>query len=137
MSSRNEEYFPHYSYGRILYDPRKSDPKLYEPWWSLVMCDRGIIDFYSWLCLKWGMPIDKATAWGPHISWIKGEEPINKHLWGFKHEKIKFYYSNIVRCDNKMHAWLDVWCPQLWVFRKELGLPEKAFNFHLTLGRLR
>jgi hypothetical protein len=135
---RSETYFPYYSYGRIVYDPRKNDPKLYEPWWSLVICEaHGIIDFYSWLCHKWGKPIDKGNAWGPHISWVKGEEPENKNLWGFKHDRIKFYYSNIVRTDNNCHAWLDVWCPQLHVFRDALGLPHKKFNFHLTLGRLK
>jgi len=134
----NQNYFKHYSYGKIVYDLRKNDPKLFEPWWAFVLCDPGIVDFYSWLCKSWGKPLDRSTAWGSHISWAKGQKPQNENLWGQKYPKIKFYYSNIIRTDNNQHAWLDVWCPELHEIRQELGLPKKLnWNFHITLGRLR
>lgn len=130
-------YYVHESVGRVLFDPRKNDPKLFEDWWALVICDWGIIDFYAWLLKKWGRPVDTATPWGPHISWIKGEEPTNKAVWGRKYPPMKFHYTNIVRCDNQQHAWVDVWCPKLHEIRAELGLkPRKKLNFHLTIGRL-
>ena len=130
-------YYPHISYGVLAYDLRKHDPKMFEPWWGFHMVDKGIIDFYSWLSLRDGKPLDRSMAWGPHISFIKGEEPINKELWG-KRRRIKFQYSNIIRYDNGLHAWLDVWCPELHALRAEMGLPQKKhYNFHITLGRRR
>ena len=135
----NKKYYPHYYfYGKIVYDLRKNDPKLFEPWWAFVLCDPGIVRFYSWLLLKHGVPLERTAAWGTHISWAKGEEPTNKHLWGRKLPRIKFYYSNIIRYDNGRHAWLDVWCPKLHEMREELGLPNRKYwNFHITLGRLK
>jgi hypothetical protein len=130
-------YYPHISYGTIVYDLRKNDPKLFEPWWGFIMVDQGIVDFYSWLSYKWGKPLDRSTAWGAHVSWVKGEEPKNKSIWG-KRKQIRFRYSNTIRYDNQLHAWLDVWCPQLHALRAELGLPQKRhWNFHITLGRIR
>lgn len=133
----NPEYFPHLSEGLIVYDLCKDNPKLFAPWWAFVVCDQGIIDFYSWLSLKWGKPLAPSKAYGPHISWCKGEEPLNKDFWG-KEEKVEFHYSNIIRYDNNCHAWIDVWCPYLHELRKKLGLPPKAnMSFHITLGRMK
>ena len=130
-------YYPHYSSGILAFDLHKHNSKVFEPWWGFVLCDPGIIDFYSWLSHKWGKPLMRSTLWGPHISWVKGEEPADKSLWG-KRRKINFRYSNTIRYDNQLHAWLDVWCPELHELRAEMGLAKKKhYNFHITLGRLK
>lgn len=132
----NRNYFVHKSQGIIKYDLRKNDPKMFKPFWAFVVCDQGIIDYYSWLSKRWGKSLTPTTAWGPHISWCKGEEPLNKDLWG-KEELVEFHYSNIVRWDNLCHAWIDVHCPYLHEVRYKLGLEEKERkNFHITLGRI-
>lgn len=128
-------YYRHTSTGTVWYDPGKGE-RFFEPWWALLRCDEGIIDFYSWLLLKHGVEIERGSRWGSHISFVKGEPGIN---WQYCDGKqLKFHYSNIIRRDNGRHAWLDCWCPELHEIRSELGLAKKSnMNFHLTLGRLR
>lgn len=101
------------------------------------MVDQGIIDYYRWHLLKWGIQVSKGSLWGPHISIVKGdrEEPPKKEAWGKKYPKVQFFYSNIIRWDNNRHAWLDVYSDGINALRNELGLPSKP-RFHVTLGRL-
>lgn len=130
-------YFCHKSSGIVHYDPGKGQ-RHFKPWWAILRCDSGIVDFYSWLLLKYGIPIHKGSWSGPHISFIKGVEPEYQHLWG-KHEgrRVEFRYTNNIRWDNGRHAWLDVWCDELHDVRMESGLPSSKKNtFHFTLGRL-
>lgn len=131
----NTTYFCHSSTGKLVFDHLKGHRK-FEPWWALVIVDQGIIDYYSWMFLKWGIPLQKGSLWGPHISVIKGQEPINKELWGVDNNKIvDFHYSNVIRYDNDQHAWLDVYSEEIDALRVKLGYQSKM-TFHLTLGRL-
>ncbi|HEY1188483.1 MAG TPA: hypothetical protein VGE74_12600 [Gemmata sp.] len=129
-------YFRHESTGCVQYDPG-TGTRAFEPWWLILVCDRGIVDYYAWLLLRYGIEIHKGSTFGPHISVVKGVEPPAREAWGFDPGPITFRYTNVVRWDNGRHAWLDVWAPELARLRAGLGFstPEKV-SFHLTLGRL-
>lgn len=132
----DSDYYCHHSNGMVIWDtgPVK---KHYRPWWARLICDQAIVDYYAWLALRYGKPLLRGSTWGPHVSFIRGEEPANKKLWGVSQDPIDFNYSGLVRYDNDFHAWLDVWCPRLHLIRADLGLPPKTkHSFHLTLGRL-
>lgn len=142
---RNPSYHVHKAEGKLVYD-YGFGTKLFEPWWALVFTDQGIIDYYAWLCKKYGMPVQKGSAYGAHISFIRGEVPVNKDAWGIGAGTIDFWYAHTVRWDNNRHAWLDVWSDQLVELRQAMGLPVKphrllngewvASGYHLTIGRL-
>ncbi len=130
------DYYCFSSSGKITYDPKKG--KYFEPWWAILECDPEILRYYKWLLLKEGIAIQKGSAWGAHITWIRGEEPPKKSFWG-KYEalEIEFRYSNYLRYDNGRHVWLDVYCPKCNEMRQELELqPLNSMSLHLTIGRL-
>jgi hypothetical protein len=127
-------YFIHRSEGQLVFDPKRGT-KYFEPWWALLACDQDIARFYAWLLKKHGLPTQKNGLWGAHVSVIKGDEPPEKNLWGKPHKLIEFWYTNQIRWDNGVHAWLDVCCPQMSAIRQSMGLPPKDF-YHMTLGRL-
>ena len=135
------------SEGTLVYDPHgratKNQMKLSDPWWLLLICDNGIVDYYNYWIIKKGFRTFKYSLYGSHISIIKGEEPLNKELWKKYHgEKIKFQYSNHI-LDNlsdskasKKYWWLPVNCLKFEKIREELGLSSKAnMRFHLTIAR--
>lgn len=126
-------YFCHKSTGTLCFDP-KQNTKHFEPWWAVVECDDGIIEYYAWFLKKRGIPLMINKLWGAHISAIKGEEPPLKEHWG-KTVEVEFWYTNQTRFDNGKHAWLDVYSPQLRDIRKELGLLVEKDRFHMTVGR--
>ncbi|HJZ57286.1 MAG TPA: hypothetical protein VKE74_20115 [Gemmataceae bacterium] len=127
--------FPHESTGVIQFDPGIGT-RHFEPWWALLACDPGIVDYYSWLLLRHGIALHRGSHWGPHVCFIRGQEPPDKAAWGRASGAIPFRYSNRVRWDNGRHAWLDVWSPELAAVRESLGFPAGKTTFHLTLGRL-
>lgn len=128
-------YFVHKSHGWLQFDPRRGT-KHFEPWWALLMCDDGIPELYAWFLRKYGIATDPSKLWGTHISVIKGHEPLDKSMWGKRFQPIEFWYSNQIRWDNKVHAWLDVFSPQMSEIRESMGLAPKT-HFHLTIGRLK
>ena len=129
-------YFVHESTGRVQYDPGLGTT-VSEPWWAILLCDGGIVDFYSWLLKRYGIALHKGSTFGPHVTFVRAAEPPNKDAWGIDPGPVTFRYTNVVRWDNGRHAWLDVWSPQLAEIRARLGFdtPQKV-SFHLTLGRL-
>ena len=129
-------YFVHESVGVVQFDPGRGTPA-FEPWWALLLCDQGIVDYYAWLLLRYGISVHRGSRWGPHVSFVKGLEPPDRMAWGVDPGPVRFWYANRVRWDNGRHAWLDVWSPDLAAIRARLGFdtPEKV-SFHLTLGRL-
>ena len=132
----DRSYYCHGSAGILDWEPGKGT-RLYEPWWALVLCDQGIIDYYAWHCRRWGIPVQKGSAYGAHISFLKGEEPPRQELWGRDTGPIPFHYAHMVRYDNNAHAWLDVWSDQLIELQAALGYPPKVkMSYHLTIGRL-
>ena len=139
-------YYPFQGTGHIWFDPGRGT-KHFDPHWALLLTDQKIIDYYGWLAGRSGMHINLRGLWGPHISFIKGEEPTrNRTIWGEAYYRpVEFYYSNIIRTDEddvstrrkkSMHAWLDVWSEDLFKIRTVFGLRPKN-TFHLTLGLLK
>jgi hypothetical protein len=131
-----EAYFPYKSTGVLRFDPQKGT-KHFEPWWGLLACCKGIPLYYSWFLKKnKGIDIMFNALWGSHVSVIKGEKVRDRRLWA-KDEgrRVEFWYSNVVRMDNREHAWLDVFSPDMSDIRVALGLRPKSF-YHLTVGRL-
>lgn len=129
------DYYCRPSSGKLVFDPGQGT-KHFEPWWAIVSCDEGIGAFYRWLCKRHGIPLNKNALWGPHISFIKGEQPLIQNKWGSIIE-VNFFYSNHIRIDNGRHAWLDVWSDDLIQLRDDFGLPPKVkMSYHMTLGNL-
>lgn len=160
------------SYGRLKYDPRFQTR--YEPWWLLLQCDNGLSSFYrkliemertytvssrDWMSVKglepspfeWPIhiPYGKVTpsAWGAHISIVRGEEPPNKKAWKkYKNKRFKFKYDPRYINTNGKHWWFRAISPELEQIRLELGLtPEPTYidyrtkelkvnHFHFTIG---
>lgn len=130
------------STGTLIYDPHgrseKSRHKVSEPWWALLLCDQGIVDYANYWLRQRGVYLYKYSLYGSHISVIKGEKPPNAKLWKKYHrKKVNFKYSNDFRHNHK-YWWIFVTCPELGEIRKELGLDPKPpyFGFHLTIGRV-
>jgi len=128
------------SEGTLIYDPHgraaKSRQKVSEPWWLLLMCDNGIVDYYNYWLKKRGIYTFKYSLYGSHVSIIKGEEPPNKNVWKKYHrKKITFRYNNFI-LDNGIHWWIWARSKVFREIRGELGLSRKPnFKFHLTIGR--
>ncbi len=137
MSIEIDDYYPFKSSGKIIYDPKRG--KVCDPFWAIVVCDEGIIDYYRWHLLRWGIESERGSLWGSHISFVKGERPKDISLWKkYDGLKIEFSLSNNIRFDNGIHIWLDIYSPQLHDIRKELGLKDlSSMSLHLTLGRLK
>lgn len=132
----SSDYFVHESTGVLQFDPGKGT-RHFEPWWALLICDPGIVDYYSWLLQRRGVALHKGSTWGPHVTVVRGNEPPDRSAWGVDPGPVHFRYTNVVRWDNGRHAWLDVYSPDLAAVRARLGFdtPQKV-SFHLTLGRL-
>ncbi len=145
MSAVDLDYFCHRATGRLVYDFGKGT-KLFEPWWIMVFTDQGIIDYYAWLSKSYGIPLQKGSAYGAHVSVSRGEAPPNTDKWGlWDGTEIEFRYSHGMRW-TPYHAWVDVYCEKLNELRLELGYPLKPHkylsdgrvlpqSFHLTVGR--
>ncbi len=139
----DEEYYPFVGMGHIWFDPGRGT-KHFDPNWALLTVDSNIVGLYAWLAERQGIELNTKGLWGPHISFIKGEEPTkNRTIWGEAYYRpVEFHYSNIIRTDEDevatrrkkvMHAWLDVWSEDLFKIRKTFGLRDKN-TFHMTLG---
>ena len=130
--------YPHRSTGTLLFDPMRGT-RFFEPWWLLLECDSGIVDYLLWHLLRHGIDLDKGSRWGAHISAVKGEEPLFPQAWGREQGlEVEFFYGHTIHWANGYHVWVEVLCPELTLLRKELGLWQKDHaRYHLTLGRLR
>lgn len=107
------------------------------PWWANIQCDWDIVAYYAWLLKRYGIPVHKGAISKAHISFVKGEKPLDMSNWGRDYGQIEFYYSHLLSHNDRGHVWLDVWCPQLQDIRADLGLaPFKGSNRHLTVGKL-
>jgi hypothetical protein len=102
----------------------------------VLLCDEGILEYYSWLLVRHGIEIERGSRWGAHITFIRGQCPPSPEAWGRDVGEVPFRYGNMIRWDNGRHAWLDVLSPALSDLRTAVGLPPKD-RFHLALGRLR
>jgi hypothetical protein len=133
----DSSHYCHTSTGIILYDPGIGTHH-FDPWFALLTCDQGIIDYLSWFMERHGLPVHKGSRWGAHVTFVRCEEPPNRDAWGkYAGEEVPFHYTHVVHWTNGWHAWVDVWCPRLTEIRQELGLVAKTTaRYHLALGRL-
>lgn len=162
------------SFGNLKYDP-KHDGTTFKDWWIILSCHDSIALYYRWWIEKQGIfetssdlwldknkiqdpknqiwPINQygikttRSAWGAHISVVRGEVPKNKNLWR-KHQdkKINFRYDPETLNTNGKHWWIEIESLELEEIRQELGLTpkynylerrtgiKKELPFHLTLG---
>lgn len=143
------------SYGYLEYDPQNNKTRQ-EPWWLILKCSVGLMKMYHYFIereaskvvsskilgkhipdfplIQTGVKVGK-SAWGPHISITRGEEPKNKNIWKkYVNRKIYFAYDpNIINQDS--YWFLKVHCNLLYDIRTELGLsPLPLVPFHLTIG---
>lgn len=115
--------------------------KHFEKNWELLLTDQSILDYYAWLLLKQGIPVDGTKSlWGPHISVLKGEF-VEEYIWYSLKSKLNgievdFYYNHVIRFDNGRHAWVDVYSEDLGKIRQMFGFEYKPW-YHMTIGRLK
>jgi hypothetical protein len=140
--------FVHETVGQLVYDKNVTVNAVGKHvWWARVFVDKNILYYYAWHLKKYGISIQLGVKPGPHVTFVRGEDPPNKQIWG-KDQEIVLYYSHIVRGDNDYHVWVDAKSPQLDQLRSDLGLPPKpqkylsdgrilASSYHITIGRTR
>lgn len=162
------------SFGRLKYDPQHSETS-FENWWLILICDKELASYYRyWVEKEWPCEIpsgawlhksqlnevsDKwivtqhgvkmcGSAWGSHISVIRGEKPRkNLNRWkAYENLKIEFEYFPETLSTNTKHWWMQIKSKQLEEIRKEFGLtPQPTYfdkfskkveinPFHLTIG---
>lgn len=151
------------SYGYLKYDPDNKQTRT-EPWWALLKCDYGLVNYYRHLILKsygleftsdiltdkidaetkkvWPIKVLDArtntSAWGPHISVIRGEKPVNREYWKrYENERIEFTYDPEYLNTNGRHFWIRAVSPRLEEIRTELGLTPQPTYFHRKSGTVR
>lgn len=164
------------SYGYLQYDPRHPKTE-FESWWALLRCDHGLVEYYKywiersavysisskrwfqendisflsedqWKIQQVGFKLNK-SAWGPHISVVRGEQPKYPELWNkYKNKKILFEYNPEYINTNGKHWWIRIYSEELEQIRTELGLTSqymftdrsdgkfKASPMHLTIAHL-
>lgn len=162
------------SFGYLKYDPKNIETR-YKDWWLILKCDDGLTAYYrywiekeypyqvpsyrwldkaeiendlkiSWMITQHGVRTIR-SAWGSHVSVIRGEKPENPDFWQkYENRKIKFEFNPEYISTNGKHWWVKVFSPELESIRMELGLtPQPMFfhrqskeqrvnPFHLTLG---
>ena len=164
------------SFGYLKYDPNNLKTR-FKPWWALLKCDEGLTAYYrGWIGKEFGYnlrsdnwmgkaglnispnklwPVTQhgvqttRSAWGSHISIIRGERPADKSLWKkYENKKIWFEYNPEYLNHNGKHWWIKAISPQLEEIRIELGLtPQPTYRcrnsgkmkvnpFHLTIGHM-
>lgn len=78
------------------------------------------------------------SAWGPHISVLRGET-LSEELWSSRPhngESIEFELGNF-RHSRQGYYWYEVTSQRLEDFRIELGLsPRPTPPFHITIGKV-
>ena len=114
------------------------------PWWMILQCDQGIMEYYRWWIHNsykdvWGRQIYKTCR--PlaqcHISMVRGEEPnkVGRQNWNsYIGQKLNFTYSPDIKTNGK-HWWLLIDCPEIASIRWALGLrPYPKLPLHLTIA---
>jgi hypothetical protein len=164
------------SFGYLKYNPTHDRTK-FKDWWAILKCNKDLINYYqywigksvlkgvhsdnwiektkldikpksSWPIYCSGIKLTR-SAWGSHISVIRGEKPKNISAWKkYDGKKIWFEYDPLYINTNGKHWWVRIKSPELEKIRLELGLPNQptSFNkrrnkksvnpFHLTIGRV-
>jgi hypothetical protein len=164
------------SFGYLRYDPKHRATK-FKPWWLLLQCNDELTAYYrnwiekehpyeirskdwlekacltpnvnkSWPITQHGVKVTR-SAWGSHISVVRGEKIPYKNLWKkYNGKKIWFEYNPEYLNTNGKHWWIRAVSPQLEEIRQEMGLtPQPTYfdrrtkkikvnPFHLTIGHM-
>jgi hypothetical protein len=157
------------SYGYLKYDPINQSTRT-DSWWAILKCNKDLVNYYRqmiekeatkvvpsyalfgqsgvindgyWKVTRRGVKI-QGSAWGAHVSVIRGESPKNKNLWGsFENERIEFTYNPEYIDTNGVHWWIRVKSERLEEIRVQLGLGSCPRSvrcgtrapLHITIGR--
>lgn len=129
-----------YSKGILKFDPLPKSgniSKLFKPFWAIVVIDDDVDKYYSWFLKKRSGLILQAPAWGPHITVFDGE-PVPLEKWETLKQKydnniIEFEHEIFIKSNGK-HWWLKSFSPQLDEIRKESGIGNLKWSYHITLG---
>lgn len=110
----------------------------------VLIIDRGISDLYFHLIPTYYYV--QRQKYHPHITVVRNEIVPDKELfWSYNNKKIKFYYDNEIKNDNR-YWWLNVFCDELYSIRLSLGLkksyrlylpPDGKDCFHTTIGNMK
>lgn len=109
-------------------------------WWLILECCPDLARYYRNLFNSYNRArfLIGDSAWGSHISIIRGEYPSLISQWRSReNEEVEFFYTPIIRTDDYgIYYWLDIQCVQLEDIREIYGLPKiPKYDFHLTIGR--
>src|SRR3954454_6417026 len=97
----------HRSTGRLRFDPGQGMP-WFDPWYALVECDEGIIDYLSWLLLRHGIDLLKGSRWGAHVTSARGEPPPLADHWAWCDGlQVELFYTHAIHWTNGYHAWVN------------------------------
>lgn len=124
------------SVGTLDYDPyARIKPA---PWWCILRCDPGIINYYQyWIKKQYDVKFEK-TVWSSHISVNRGTVPPNKQHWKkYNGLVVPFTYTNRIYRVNNWFFCVDAYSTKLEEIREELGLSRlPPFGFHITIARI-
>lgn len=108
------------------------------PWTAIVRLPNEIVYPYQQELRNRGITITP-SAWGAHVTWVKRERPTpeGEILWGWwQDHSVDMKITSELTRGGRGYWWLDISCPTLTQFRKELGLnPKPRVPLHITIGK--
>ncbi|MFA7407691.1 MAG: hypothetical protein WCY93_07730 [Anaerolineaceae bacterium] len=145
------------SYGRIIYNPKRS-LKRNTDWWCILEVSEDFARYYRWHLEKSWYHIDHSSVkreyhrppHKPHISIIRGEKPRkNIDRWGkdMHGKTVRFRYSPLIRQTSFERDGTDAFFfvktdfPEFVQLRKMFGLKWESnkgipFTGHVTVARI-
>lgn len=129
--------------GRILFDPddvsRKHEKQSAWKLVAMVIMNDDTADYYSWFIRRrYGLVLNKPLR-GSHVTFINDRSADTNGKWedakrSWNGRSVKLSMNLDVRT-NAEFWWLRILpCSELTEIRKELGLGDPFFPFHLTIG---
>ena len=113
--------------------PSKTDGEA----WCILQVDLKTIQEQLEGLRKAGVNIS-GSAWGPHISIVRGEK-VNPGTWVTfpDADKLINFELGTLRHNKNGYYWYDLECRELELLRIQLGLsPRPTPPFHLTIGKV-
>lgn len=130
------------STGILRYDPDQSikteQGKAVAPWWCILETGEGLRQYYQWWIKKYYNVQFEKTAWGSHLSVIRGDPPPNPKFWRYREGKrISFTYTNRIYLSTDIFFCIDAYSSELEDIREKLGYSRLPLSgFHITIGRI-
>lgn len=110
-----------------------------KPWTAIIRVDNPEFMEQYRQKLKYENVTVTPSAWGPHITLIRGEQPTpqGEIFWGFREgQTVDLQVMSTPKTNHRGYWWIDIKCKELNEYRKELGLnPRPTIQFHLTIGK--